>query len=330
MTRTRANPDRPGLLLALSGGGVRGFAHMGALRALRDAGVPVAGVAGSSAGSYVAAAYATNLPLDVEPMLNHVIDRKLADLFMQSGNRLLRLARIQARLFRALRNIAIDDALRLREGLLELFGEVRIEELDVPLALNAADLNTGEIVVLREGPLVDAILASSAIPGVFPPVPWGGRLLVDGDIVEKVPVTAARSLGPGPVLGLDASNPVRLHRPVNSFEVMLMASEASIRRLKRLALERCDFVLSLVPEKPVDTFDYSQARALFKMGYERAEAAMPEIEALLAPPRRGLFGWLQNVTQHRKRQRHESKPKTVGHETRPERQDREQPPDERQ
>ncbi|WP_457631175.1 patatin-like phospholipase family protein [Oceanithermus sp.] len=284
-----------GLILALSGGGVRGFAHLGALRVLRDAGLPIAGVAGSSAGAYAAASYALGLPLEVEPLLNHVIDRKLAGLFMQGGNRLLHLAKVQVRLFRALRDPAIDDAQRLREGLLEYFGDVRIEETPVPLAFNAADLNTGEVVVLREGPLVDGLLASSAIPGVFPPVPWGGRLLVDGDIVEKVPETAARRLGDGPVVGVDVSNPVRLHKPRNSFEVMLMASEASIRRLKELALERCDYALSLVPEEQIDTFDYSQARQVYELGVARTEAALEEIRALLGR-QRGLLAWLQRVT----------------------------------
>lgn len=290
------------MILALGGGGVRGFAHLGALRAIREAGLPIAGVAGSSAGAYAAANLASELPLEVEPLMSHVIDRKLADLFMANGNRLLRMARMQSRLFKALRHTAIDDAQRLREGLLELYGTARIESLSLPLAINAADLNTGEVVVLREGPLVDAVMASSAIPGVFPPVAWGGRLLVDGDVVEKVPVTAARALGPGPVVGVDVSNPIRMHRPANSFEVMLMASEASIRRLKRLALERADYVLSLVPEHPVDTFDYSQASALYDFGYETTRAHLPELEALLAPKRRGLFAWLHGVTGQRKKE----------------------------
>ena len=291
---------RSGLILALSGGGVRGFAHLGALRALREAGLPIAGVAGSSAGAYAAANLGLDLPLEVEPLMSHVIDRKLADLFMANGNRLLRMARIQSRLFKALRRTAIDDAERLRKGLLELYGAVRIEELTPPVAINAADLNTGEVVVLREGPLVDAVMASSAIPGIFPPVPWGGRLLVDGDVVEKVPVTAARELGPGPLVAVDVSNPVRLHRPHNSFEVMLMASEASIRRLKRMALERADYVLSLVPDHPVDTFDYNQANALYAFGYETARARLDDLKALLAPKRRGLFAWLHREPQHRK------------------------------
>lgn len=289
-----------GLNLALSGGGVRGFAHLGALRVLREAGLPIAGLAGSSAGAYAAASYALDLPLEVEPLLNHVMDRKLASLFMQGGNRLLHLAKVQVRLFRALRDPAIDDAQRLREGLLEYFGDVRLEELPMPLALSASDLNTGEVVVLREGPLVDAILASSAIPGVFPPVPWGGRLLVDGDIVEKVPVTAARSLGPAPIIGVDVSNPIRMHKPRNSFEVMLMASEASIRRLKELALERCDYALSLVPEEQIDTFDYSQARRVYQLGVERTEAALSDLRALAERRPGGLRAWLQRITQHRK------------------------------
>ena len=296
----RRKEDR-GLNLALSGGGVRGFAHLGALRVLRDAGIRINGVAGSSAGAYAAASYALGLPLDVDPLLKHVMDRKLASLFMQDGNRLLRLAKVQVRLFRALRDQAIDDAQRLRDGLLEYFGDVRIEDAPVPLALNAADLNTGEVVVLREGPLVDAILASSAIPGIFPPVPWGGRLLVDGDIVEKVPVTAARALGPSPVVGLDASNPVRMRKPRNSFEVMLMASEASIRRLKKLALEKCDYALSLVPETQIETFDYSQARQVYQMGVKRTADALEDLRNLSLKAPSGLGGWLQKIADRRKK-----------------------------
>jgi len=285
-----------GLILALSGGGVRGFAHLGALRVMHDAGIKIAGLAGSSAGAYAAASYAFGLPLEVEPLLEHIIDRKLSDLFMQNNGRLRRLAKVPASLYRALRNPAIDDARHLREGLLDYFGNVRIEDSPLPLALNAADLYTGEVVILREGLLVDAILASSAIPGVFPPVPWGERLLVDGDVVEKVPVTAARSLGPNPVVGVDASNPLRVHKPRNSLEVLLMASEASILRLKVLALQRCDYVLSLVPPEQIDTFDYSRSCSVYCLGIERTEAALDDLRAL-SKQCGGLFGWLKQVAQ---------------------------------
>ncbi len=285
-----------GLIPALGGGGVRGFAHLGALRALREAGLPIAGVAGSSAGAYAAASLALGLPLAVAPLIEHVIDRDLANLFLANGNRLLRAARVQSRLFKALRRTAIDDAKRLREGLLTFYGDVHIEDAGVPLAINAADLHTGEVVVLKKGPLVKALMASSAIPGIFPPVEWRGRLLVDGDVVEKVPVTAARELGGDPIVGIDVSNPRRNNRPRNSFEVMLMAGEASINRLKELALDRADFVLSLTPKQPVDTFDYSQARLLFSFGYEQTRKSIPVLQGLLAPKRRGLLVWLQKIS----------------------------------
>ena len=110
MAHLQGKPPQRGLILALGGGGVRGFAHLGALRAIREANLPVAGVAGSSAGAYAAASLALGLPLDPETLLTHAVDRKLADLFMPNGNRLLRAARIQGRLFKALRHTAIADA----------------------------------------------------------------------------------------------------------------------------------------------------------------------------------------------------------------------------
>jgi len=289
-----------GLTLALSGGGVRGFAHLGALRAIRDAGLPIVGLSGSSAGAYAAAHYALGKPLEVNPLLNHVIDKNLADIFLENGNRLLRLARLQKRLFKALRSVSMDDAHKLREGLLDFYGDVRIEELPINLALSAADLHTGEVVVLREGPLVEALMASSAIPGVFPPVPWKGRLLVDGDVAEKIPVTAAQSISKGPVVGVDVSNPVRRHNPHNSYEVMLMAAEASIRRLKRLAQERCDYTISLVPQEPIETFDYTMANQVYQMGRARTQALIEDLRRLLERERaRGLRLWLRKKTEGR-------------------------------
>ena len=127
--------------------------------------------------------------------------------------------------------------------------------------------------------------------------------MVDGDVAEKVPVTAARSLGEQPVVGVDVSNPVRAHKPRNSFEVMLMAGEASIMRLKALALERCDYVLSLVPEKQIDTFDYSQASNVYHLGVERTRAALDDLRRLLNKRPGGLLGWLKQIPGDGKGQR---------------------------
>lgn len=269
--------------LALGGGGAKGYAHLGVLQVLEDHGLRPAAIAGTSVGAIVGALLAAGY---TARQAEHFIRSVPADEAFRRQNHslpsFLGLAGIEAMLHTA------------------LGPERTFDQLDLPFGVTAVDLHTGRLVYLRRGPVVPAVLASAAVPGIFPPVPWGGRLLVDGDVVEKVPVTAARQLGPGPVVGVDVSNPVRLHKPHNSFEVMLMASEASIRRLKRLALERADYVLSLVPDHPVDTFDYSQANALYAFGYETTQAHLPELEALLAPKRRGLFAWLQREPQRRK------------------------------
>jgi NTE family protein len=101
--------------------------------------------------------------------------------------------RVLARLFGGLRRPHLAEAKRAEEGLKALFGDALLEESPIPLAIQAADLLTGEAVVLRRGPVFKAVLASMAIPGLFPPVAWEGRLLVDGDVAEKVPVRAARA-----------------------------------------------------------------------------------------------------------------------------------------
>jgi NTE family protein len=91
----------------------------------------------------------------------------------------------------------------LRKLLAGLFGPVRIEDLPMPFAAVACDIDTGESVVLRSGPLVDAILASTAIPGIFYPVRWESRILVDGGMVDPVPVSVCRNLGADVVIAVD-------------------------------------------------------------------------------------------------------------------------------
>ena len=281
-----------GLTLALGGGGVRGFAHLGALRVLREHHLPIKALAGSSAGAVAAAAFAFGLPLEPDPYLEHITTPRASRLFQDEGNLFRRLARLQSNLLKALRNPSLTGNERLREGLEALFGDRRLEESPIPLGIVAADLYRGEMVVLREGPVVEALLASSAVPGIFPPIPWGPYLLVDGDVVEKVPVTAARALAGGPVVAVDVSNPSPSAPPRTTFDVLLLAGQASRERLKRLAMQQADLVLPLCPETPVETFDYEKARAVYQLGIERTTLYLPALKRLLAPR---FVRWLRQL-----------------------------------
>lgn len=267
-----------GVVLALGGGGVRGVAHLGLLKVLRDEGVPIAGIAGSSAGALAASIYAFDLPLEPSFVLHTLYDPDL-DRLQKSGK-----LRHWMRVMEFLRKPTLAEGRYYQEGLSRLFGTKNIEESPIPLVIQAADFNTGELVPLRTGPLAQAIRASSAIPSIFPPVRLDGRVLVDGDVAEKVPVTAAQSLGLGPVLAFDVSNPYVWSEPKTALEAALQAGEASRRRLVELALGQADLVVRLNPPHPIDTFDASQAGVLFELGQERAREVLPELRRLLRPP----------------------------------------------
>ncbi len=268
--------------LALGGGGVRGFFHLGLLRSLQDAEVAVSAVAGSSAGAVAAAIYALGLPLDPAPVKAALADPELARLARPGG---IGPARAGALFLRSLRRPSLADGGRVRRGLAALFGDRRLEEAALPLAVVAADLLTGELVALREGPVVDAVQASGSIPGLFPPVPWDGRLLVDGDVAEKVPVSALKGLGRGAVVAVDVSNPAPPNPPKNGLEAALLAGDASRRRLKELALARADRVIRLSLAEPVDTFDFDRADELYARGLEAGRRLAADL------PRRRLLGW---------------------------------------
>jgi NTE family protein len=161
--------------LALGSGSARGFAHIGVLRAFARLGVPVDAVAGTSIGAAVATLHACgDTPDQIFDMLSHA--GRLAVRPFGTGRSLLSIAGIRTLIERH------DDGRR-------------IEELTIPLAVVAADLDTGEEVVLDRGALAPAVLASLAIPGVYPPQHVAGRRLIDGAFVDPVPVDVTASLG---------------------------------------------------------------------------------------------------------------------------------------
>jgi NTE family protein len=173
--------------LALGSGGARGAAHTGVLKVLEREGFEIAAVAGSSIGALVGAAYAAGIPSDQ-------IEREWLQTDMH-------------RLFRSFLptfpRAGLSSGSELKQMLSDLLGEGTIEDLAISYAAVACDIDTGETIVLDKGPLADAVRASTAIPGVFHPVRQGARLLVDGGLVEPVPVRACRELGADVVIAVD-------------------------------------------------------------------------------------------------------------------------------
>jgi NTE family protein len=171
--------------LALGGGAAKGLAHVGVLKALEEDGVEVAAIAGTSMGSIVGALYARGMSgVEMEAFFASIDWSRLGRIMLRSPG-----------------GSAFHDLLR------ETLGNDPIEDLDLHFAAVCCNISDGEEVVLRRGGLADAVLASSAIPGILPPSVIDGATLVDGAMVTPVPVAPAAVMASDPVLAVNVLRP---------------------------------------------------------------------------------------------------------------------------
>ena len=175
--------------LVLSGGGARGFAHLGVVRALREHGIPIDVVGGTSIGGIMGAAIAHGWP-----------DEQLLDVFKRTfvisnplGDYTLPV-------------VSLVSGRRVSERLRREFGTIAIEDLPVPFYCVSTNLTTGQAAVHRSGELWRWLRASVAIPGILPPVMYRGEVFVDGATINNLPVDVMREMGRGPVIGVDVGS----------------------------------------------------------------------------------------------------------------------------
>ncbi len=283
------------LALALSGGGVRGCAHLGVLLALEQAQIPIAAIAGTSSGAIAAMLFTREQP-DSRSTTYQKLEQigrlgyaELEYLFHppKNPNPLDVISKTMAGWEKVIRGgvfgAGLVSAEPLRSSLIALIGGARFEDSPIPLAFLAVDIISAERVVLREGSMLEAALASSAIPGVFPPVQIAGRFLVDGHVLENVPVSVAREIAPDAlVLAVDVGDEsVPVTVPKTSLDVILRAAHISRDTLRRQSLEDADMILRL-NDMAGGAFEYKQSQALFETGFARANAMIPELKQRLA------------------------------------------------
>ncbi len=283
--------------LALGSGGVRGFAHLGVLEILEQEGIEIGAIAGSSAGAAVGAMYAFRPK--AAPNLTHLWRYLHSELFDATKIGYLRQSeesrknfydKMRVRLAQGavfattMTKPSLFSAETLRKNVEFLIPPVNIEESLIPFAAVSFDLSNGEEVVLRQGDLISAIMASCAIPGIFPGVDRDQALLMDGAIVNPVPCDHVRSLGADLVIAVDVSpSPDALQPLGNSYEIAMRAADISRFRLKSLMLKDADVV---IPVNLQDVFwgDFSSIEHCLDMGREAARRALPTIRAALGTP----------------------------------------------
>lgn len=224
-------PARPPVGLALSGGGARGFAHTGVLEALGYAGFPVDYVSGTSMGAVIGSLYASGSPVtDIWKLGRDAREFKISKDF--KSIQLLSLLIFNRLITPTYINRFLETSL----------GSLTFANLKTPFACSAMDLRTGEKIVFTEGPLAIAVRASSNLPGIFAPVQYRHRYLVDGGVVDFVPIGAARQLGAEWVLASVIEN-TSTRLPENVLMSLLQVIDIRGSLLARSAEKEAGFVI---------------------------------------------------------------------------------------
>ncbi len=281
-----ADAARPSVGLALSGGGALGLAHVGVIKYFEEHHIPIEGVAGTSMGGLVGGLYAAGLNAaqleDVarNAQWNELLrtapryqDRSIAekqDWFNTELNVTLRFHR----------NLSLPSGLNTGQMLALMlsrytggYGDLKsFDELPTPFRCVSTDLTNSEAFTLESGSLPLAMRATMAIPGIFTPVMWGKRVLVDGGVLDNIPVDVARKFKTNTVIAVSIGNANALPETLNTLTgVLKQVVSVVITQNERRSLEAADLVIT-VPLRKFDSTDYSQAGGIIAAGYGAAQA----------------------------------------------------------
>ncbi len=279
------NPRRDtDIAVALGGGGSKGNSHIGVLRVLESEGFHIRAIAGTSFGGMVACFYAAGFrPDEIEEIFARVDQSKMYERVKDEESSLLGLTRV-------------DDWLR------ESFLELTFEQLFIPCAVTAVDLRTANEVIIRRGPVRQAILSTIAIPGIFPSFLSEELELIDGGLLNPVPVAVARSLAPSlPVVAVPLNSPLgeaprvrslpwleslpgavasRLGnmRWARALDIFMRSIEIGGRQIAelRLQLERPEVVIRPAVSE-IGVLEHVDVHEVVKLGEEAARAKLPEL-----------------------------------------------------
>ena len=267
--------------LCLGGGGSRGYAHIGAIRALTEAGIKIDIVNGTSIGAIMGGMYA--LYPDTNIMTGLV--KKVVDSVHVNHFNLFRHSTEGPAFLRSWLNEAVCDVAALSKSIQSnrnnikalkiLFDEKRFEDTKIPFSAIATDIIAGETVIIKRGKLVDGVLASAAIPAIFPPVVRGRRVLVDGYVLANIPVPQLRSQGADFIISVGL---LELPGPdyQNGVDLLYYVESLKQKRLEQWAIEQSDFHIS-VDMSQFDSSHFENYLTAIEKGYRTAQQVIPQL-----------------------------------------------------
>ena len=254
----------PKLALALGGGAARGFAHIGVIQVLEENGIKPDMVVGTSAGSLVAAFYASGKTgAQLQWLADSMDESQLTDWtvpFLSRG---------------MLRGEALGRYVNSQ------LNGAKIEDLKMPLGIVATDLQTGEGILFRRGDIATAVRASSAVPSVFEPVRIGNKDYVDGGLVSPVPVRYARQMGADIVIAVDISSRPEDAKTTDMLKVLLQTFSIMGKNISQLEMAQAEVVVR--PALPdVGSAEFTARKKSIEAGRAAMKLALPALKAALA------------------------------------------------
>lgn len=254
----------PKLGLALGGGAARGFAHIGVIQVLEENGIKPDLVVGTSAGSLVAAFYATGKTgAQLQWLADSMDESQLTDWtvpFMSRG---------------MLRGEALGRYVNSQ------LNGAKIEDMKMPLGIVATDLQTGDGILFRRGDIATAVRASSAVPSVFEPVRIGNKDYVDGGLVSPVPVRFARQMGADIIIAVDISSRPEDAKTTDILKVLLQTFSIMSKSISQLELAQAEVVVR--PAMPdVGSAEFAARKKSIEAGRAAMKLALPALKAALA------------------------------------------------
>ncbi|MBW1707155.1 MAG: patatin-like phospholipase family protein [Deltaproteobacteria bacterium] len=285
------------IALALGGGGARGLAHIGVLKVLEREGIPIGSIVGTSMGALVGAAYAVEP--DAVALEKRVLEFFTNESAQNSGfkrldklhpfnpektdfmHRILRIA--EKHLFLSLailrKALVTEDEM---ERLLKVFlPDIDIGDTEVPYAAAAVDLVSGREVILDRGPLIQAVMASCAVPGFMPPVRWGNMILADGAVINPLPAGPAKNRGAEIVIGVDVGACLCVVPPIeDGIDAINRSMDIMEFYLNRQSRECVDILIDPEVEQNKWT-DFLKYKELIRGGEKAATTNIDEIRVML-------------------------------------------------
>ena len=247
--------------IALAGGGARGIAHIGILKAIDEANITISMISGTSAGAIVGAFYCAGYSPD-----------SIMDIIRET------------KLFRYVRPAMSTSGLLNLESIISIFKKYlnndSFESLNIPLVVAATNLNRGESTLFSEGELIRSILASCAVPVIFKPIQVKGELYIDGGVLNNLPVEPL--LGKCDIILGSNCNPISNNYTAGNMRNVLERSMLlTINLNTNTKKENCDVFLEPYELMHYGGFDFSKADEIFEIGYKYGKSMIPEIKELL-------------------------------------------------